>query len=650
MTDTTREAPGRRRRRRALTTVLVLALSGGGTYAYLSYDRAEPAPGVNDVAPQDAQQQATLVDQEDLRVMQTRAVLSSALARGGARAAQVRQPHIASSANGRTLVLTARSAPYYVADLERFAQEDFQRQSDGSYLLSINLFVAHGAKLVLQSATGPLDLRLSSEPGAFTSIVGFGASIRVNGSAQNPVRITGWDAQAGAPDTRVADGRAYIRAIGGELRMRHTHVSHLGFWSGRTGGIALTGSDRPSDSAEDLQKNRWRPERRTVLMPDGRRETTGGGMDAIEVAPARGGAGTGFQVPSANLVTGAIENSTVTGNAYGIFITASNRTEIRDTTVTGSLVHGVLMHRFARNATIENTTVRGSRGDGFVLSRATEKVSVTGCLAEGNGGNGFTLNGLPLAEGPSASGEATEGFGDSSVISSTARDNGRYGIELLGGVDLAVQTSRVVGGDMGIVVGDGARGVRVSGNELTGQRRQGIAVRDGVTGARISGNIIRQTRTGLFVRGSSAQIDGNTVHAATLHGVSLVGPAGGTRISGNTFGGAGRSAVDLLRATGPVDARDNNTRGWRDTADLTTQIRRIAKPMNVIWAGVFLLVVVSALRSRNAGPLVGRRGAHPYERQRRLEHRQAVPLPTRAAQTAAGAGERHDELSGAGTR
>ncbi|SEF52323.1 putative cofactor-binding repeat-containing protein [Thermomonospora echinospora] len=636
---------------RVLVTLLVLGASGGGTYAYMAYlNGEEPMPAVDDVRPQDAQQQATLVDQEDLRVMQTRAVLTSALARGGPRAAQVRQPHIASSANGRTLVLTKRSKPYYVADLERYGQEDFEQQSDGSYLLGINVFVAPGAKLVLQSASGPLHLRMASVPGSFTSIVGVGASIRINGSAQNPVNITSWNPETGRSDTQVADGRAYIRAIGGELRMRHTHVSHLGFWSGRTGGIAITGSDRPNDSSELVPRAQWKPRRQIVQMPDGRRETTGGGLNTIEVTPARGGSANGFSIPSANLATGTIENTTITGNAYGVFITGSNQTQIVDTVVRDSLVHGVLMHRFARNATIENTTVTGSRGDGFVLSRATEQVNITGCLAEGNGGNGFTLNGLPLAEGPSASGEAIEGFGDSSVISSTARDNGRYGIEVLGGVDLAVQTSRVVGGDMGIVVGGGARGVRVSGNELTGQRRQGIAVRDGVSGAQISGNIVRDTRTALFVRASNAVISGNTVRSATLHGVTLLGDTTGTQIVGNTLAGAGRSAIDQVRSDGQVTVRNNNTGGWQETAAFWTQVKRIAKPMNIIWAGVFLLVVVSALRSREIGPRIGRRrDVHPYELQRVLEERPAVVLE-RPEPAGAQPGERRDEFTGVGSR
>src|SRR5262245_17291778 len=238
---------------RKLLTILVMALTAAGTWTYLSWiERPPPTPAVNEVAPAEAQQQSTLVDQEDLRIMQTRATLSSAVARGGPAATAARVPHISSSANGRTLVLPQRREPYRVADLERLGMEDFQEQKDGSYLLGINVFLGPGAKLVLQNATGPLVIRMRSEPGAYVSIVGFGASIRVNGSAQNPVRITSWDLHARTADTKVSDGRAYIRVVGGELRMSHAVVEDLGFWSGRTGGLALTGSDRPAQTTEQV--------------------------------------------------------------------------------------------------------------------------------------------------------------------------------------------------------------------------------------------------------------------------------------------------------------------------------------------------------------------------------------------------------------
>jgi hypothetical protein len=633
----------RRRRSRTSLVVLVLCLVAAGTWGYLSYaDRPAPPPGVNEVSQTEAQQQSTLVDQEDLRIMQTRATLSSALARGGPAAAQARVPHISSSANGRTLVLPQRREPYRVADLERLGREFFQKQSDDSYVLAINLFLGPGAKLVLQNATGPLVIRMRSEPGAFVSIVGFGAGIRINGSAQNPVRITSWDAHARTADTKVTDGRAYLRAVGGELKMSHARVEHLGFWSGPTGGVSLTGSDRPTRNAEALVPPTRQPgaptaSRERMLLPNGLLVPSRGDEDEIEITDGRGARKVAYRLPEANLVTGAINDTTITGNAYGIFITASDQTRIRDVSVTGSLVHGVLLHRFARNATIENTTVTGSRGDGFVLSRGTQNVTITGSLAERNTGNGFTISGLPLARGPSASGESLRSFGGSSLISSTARDNGRYGVEIRGGVKPVVQTTEVIGGEMGIVVSKDATDVQISGNRLRGQRSQGIALRDGVLSARVSGNIVRDTQTAIYVRDAKAAISANTVQSASLHAVSVLGAAEGTQITGNTLGGAGRSAIDTGRATGKPAVSENNTDGWQDTAGFWTMVRRIAKPMNLIWFGVILLIVIAALRAlRSDGPRVGQRFVNPYDKQMPLEERPAWVLRTADSRTPAG--------------
>jgi len=630
-----------RRRGRLLLFVLVLALTAAGTWTYLSYfDRPAPQPGLNDVSPAEAQQQSALVDQEDLRIMQTRAALSSALARGGPAAAQARVPHISSSANGQTLVLPQRREPYRIADLERLGLAEFQRQSDGSYVLGINVFVGPGAKLVLQNARGPLVIRMRSEPGAFVSIVGFGASIRINGSPRNPVRITSWDAQARTADTKVTDGRAYVRAIGGELKMSHVRVEYLGFWSGPTGGLALTGSDRPIHNAERAAASELTQgggSRQRVLLPNGLLVPARGGDDEIEITDGAGAGRVGYRLPQANLVTGSITDTAVTGNAYGIFITSSDGTRITNVTVDGSLVHGVLLHRFARNATIENTKVTGSRGDGFVLSRGTQNVTITSATAERNAGNGFTISGLPLARGPSASGESLRSFGGSSLISSTARDNGRYGVEIQGGVKPVVQTTEVIGGEMGIVVSKDASGVQISGNRLRGQSLQGIAVRDGVLSARVSGNIVRDTQTAVYIRDSRAALSANTVESASLHAVTVIGRAKGTSIVGNTLGGAGRSAIDTGRAAGKVQVARNNTAGWQDTAGFWTMVRRIAKPMNLIWFGVIMLIVVSALRAlRSDGPRAGRRIVNPYEKQMVLEERPVWRLPTAAARGPAG--------------
>lgn len=626
-----------RRGSRALLVILVLCLTAVGTWTYLSYiETPDPPPGVNEVSQAEAQQQSNLVDQEDLRIMQTRATLSSALARGGPAAAQARVPHISSSANGQTLVLPQRRDPYRVADLERLGREQFQKQADGSYVLGINVFLGPGAKLVLQNATGPLVIRMRSEPGAFASIVGFGASIRINGSAQNPVRMASWDTHTRRVDTKVSDGRAYLRAVGGELKMSHARLEHLGFWSGPTGGLALTGSDRPTQNAEQVIGSAALPQaspvsRQRMLLPNGLLVPARGDDSQIEITEGSGGGKVVYQLPGANLVTGTITDTKITGNAYGIFMTASDGARITNVAITGSLVHGVLLHRFARNTSIENTTVTASRGDGFVLSRGTQNVTITGSTAERNTGNGFTISGLPLARGPSASGESLRSFGGSSLISSAARDNGRYGVEIQGGIKPLVQTTEVIGGEMGIVVSKDAIGAQISGNRLRGQRSQGIVLRDGVRSARVSGNIVRDTQTAIYVRDSRAGISANTVESASLHAISVLGAAEGLKITGNTLGGAGRSALDTGRATGTLTVSQNNTGGWQETAGFWTMVRRIAKPMNLIWFGVILLIVISALRAvRSGGPQVGHRFVNPFEKQMLMEERPIWLLRTAA--------------------
>ncbi len=99
-----------------------------------------------------------------------------------------------------------------------------------------------------------------------------------------------------------------------------------------------------------------------------------GDDDQVEITDGKGLKKVAYKLPEANLVTGEITETAIKGNAYGVFITASNQTRMANVTVAESLVDGVLLHRFARNATIENTTVTGSRGDGFV-PRAAPRTS-----------------------------------------------------------------------------------------------------------------------------------------------------------------------------------------------------------------------------------------------------------------------------------
>ncbi|WP_131736906.1 right-handed parallel beta-helix repeat-containing protein, partial [Actinomadura roseirufa] len=625
--------------------MLAAGLATGFALVPLGWLPGSPVPAAHAdpaVDPASAARQAKLVDQEDQRIMQTRSVLTAILQIGGQATAQWKRPQIFGSAQGKTLVLPQQPTgkPYTLADLKRYGGKYFQRLPDGSFLLGIHVFVSDGAGLLLANPSGgPLVLRMGSMPGAFASIVSFGGTIKIEGNQRNPVQITSWNTATRSPDTEVVDGRAYIRAVGGEFRMKYARISHLGFWSGRTGGIALTGTDRPASAAKHLNKDQRHANKKKRLQSQKNAGNGGGGNGDIETETPGGDGGPGgtaTHVPAADLVTGSIDNSLISGDAFGLFVSGSNQTQVTNNKIENSLVNGVVMHRFAKNANISNTTVVGSRGDGFVLSRATEKVRVTNCTAEKNGHNGFTVNGAALADGPSASGESLESFGDSSINNSLAKDNGHYGIELLGGDKLSVQNSKVIGGDMGIVVRSAATQVQISGNQLAKQVRQGISLRDGVKDASLAGNTVDGARTGIYLRNSSGKLVGNVIRGATQHGITLIGSAGGSQIRDNSLSGRGTSPVSTGRSSGRITRDDNNTDGWTDTASLWMKAQRYLTPLNVIWAVVFTVVIFSMIRARNGGLRIGRTGVHPYTLQAPMEKRPVYSLPRR--QDAAGSG------------
>jgi hypothetical protein len=598
-------------RRRPCTRRAVGGLLVGATAALL-WVPAGPAIAKDTVAAtqEQAEHQAALVDQEDRRLIQVRAVTAIAPLQG----ANWTKPYRLDTGGGYTLVLTQKTDDYTVADLLELAPQTFVRQPDGGYLLTENIYLNSGAKLRLTNPGG-LTIRLASNSNGFVSIVSFGGKLILEGSPQAATVITSWDPRTNQPDTDLNDGRAYVRAIGGRFSMSYTTISNLGFWSGRTGGLSLTGTDRPNtgdvDGPVHLTKDQ-RHEAKANRLAHGPAKSntppTSGGVVAQPSGPLTT-PDSRFSVPGQSYISVEIRNSRITGNAFGLFISSANGITIADSTVENNREDGVVMHRFASSAVLERTTSRNNGGDGFVLSRATEQVRISGATAEGNGGNGFTLSGQALATGPSASGESTENYGSNSVSNSVARNNGHYGIEVLGGFDVGVQNNHVEGSDMGIVARHGAQRVAITGNRLRGQARQGIAIRDGAA-ATVTGNIVEKTDTGIYVRNSAVEIRGNTVQHVSNHGVTMVGDTTGSTISYNVIGGVGPSAIDASRTDNRLAILENQTFAWHDTSSFWIRLRHYASPMTMLWTAILLLIVFSAIMGKRRVTILG--GRHPY--------------------------------------
>ena len=310
-------------------------------------------------------------------------------------------------------------------------------------MLSEHIVVQSGATLNL-AASGGLGLRLASDADGFVSIVNYGGTLNIQGTKGRPVTIGSWNRDTDAADLLTNDGRAYLRSIGGQVRLKHLQLTDLGFWSGRTGGLALTGTDRPNSGALDELGQTLRVGKRAQRE----RETAEAAKKKQPTAPSLNGRGkstlsdllpTGrLPVPEVSIedlqysyVSAAVQHTVVKRNAFGLFTASANGVDIRDSSFDDNLVDGLVMHRFVTNAVVESSTANGNAGDGIVLSRATTGIVLSEVEANRNLRNGLTMSGLPLANGPSATGSSVGSYGNNTVSNSRADHNGRYGVEVV---------------------------------------------------------------------------------------------------------------------------------------------------------------------------------------------------------------------------
>ena len=608
------------------------------------------------VYPGDPDAEAALVAGEDRRLVEVRSIANGAQWTG---ASQWR-PYRLETGTTYTLVLVEREAPYSFDDLLELAPQTLVRQPDGSYLLGENIVVEEGATLDLTSDDG-LRLNLTSTDDAFVSIVTLGGDLTVVGTAENPTVVSAWDPRTGTVDADTSDGRAYVRVVGGYADFRHATFDHLGFWSGTTGGVSLTGTDLPhtAPGSQDLAAGEVAaPEEPTAAdvptgvvatgdaadagttdaassdaapsdpAPDGSTSATGSttGTDSTtgtavptpaakvfgtELLPTGAGAptlGLGADLSGYSFVSAQIQDVTFSDNAFGLFVMNAEGVVVSGSRIEDSLVDGLVMHRDVTASTVVATTSTGNAVDGFRLARSTSGIVLERLTSTGNGRNGISIEGTPLADGPSATGTGTAMSGANSVSESTVTGNGRYGIDVVGGMTIEVDANTVTDNPAGIVVSEGATAVELTDNTVEGADQQGISLRSAGTDTVVTGNTVFGGEIGIYARDAGGTFERNTVDDVTSHAITLVGATGGSVVSDNTVGGRGPSAIDVARTTG-VAVSDNSTEDWDSTKPLSTVLRQIFQPLTVVWLLLALLVLVTALtsiRHRNAGV------RHPY--------------------------------------
>jgi len=367
-----------------------LAIIASPLWMPQSYEAVDVTASVSGRAyPGDPDQEARLVRAEDERLVYVRTVSSAARWRVD----DLDGPYRLRTSPSLTLVLPAREQPYTLADLLALAPDTLVRQPDGAYLLSENIVVLGGASLSLESAEG-LTLRMQSQAESFVSIVTFGGSLKIAGTPEHPLAIQSWDSDSGTVDRATTDGRAYLRVIGGNASLQNASLSSLGFWSGDTGGLALTGT-HPVAGFDATDNAEAAPVAGARLLPAGELSS--------ETEPV---------APDLGYVSAAIDNVTVTGNTYGIFVSDAKGVTVRNSRISDSLVNGLVFHRFVTESVVSRTVSSDNAIDGFTVDRSSQNVVFDGLTSERNGRDGVSLDGQALALGPNARGTAVDLYGD----------------------------------------------------------------------------------------------------------------------------------------------------------------------------------------------------------------------------------------------
>lgn len=585
--------------RRIVATGVALGIAGllvlGLPLTASADDAPSSAPADGSVAgegyPGSPEDEARIVAAEDARISSARAVANATQWT----AATGYLPFRIAQGTGYTLVLPARANPYTFDDLVSYLPRTLVRQQDGSYLLSDDIIVDQGATLSIRSRDG-LTLRLASDADDFASIVTVGGSLEIVGDADHHVTVSSWDPTRGEVDTDTTDGRAYVRVMGGRAAFSAVDFSDLGFWSGLTGGVSLSGIDTASvfdPGAIGSSAGGNATVYGSELLPVGQ----DGPQDDLTATGAAPGGGYGY-------TSALVSDTSFHGNAFGLFVTGADGVEVRDSEATDNLVDGIVFHRYVTNSSIRNTLASGNGHDGVALRRASTGIVMDRLTVRDNVGNGVTINGASLADGPSATGMSTGTYGNNELTASTISGNGRYGVEVIGGVNTRVEGNKVSGSEMGIVAARGAREVSIESNTLSDISRQGIALRSGVVDAAVTRNEIDGGENAVYARDASATVTRNTIEGVTRHGITFVGDADGTRIHDNTVSGRGLSAVDVARATG-ADVGENDTEAWVLTKPWDVVLRSIFQPLTVMWLALGLIVVITAftgLGRRTRGP------------------------------------------------
>jgi hypothetical protein len=484
--------------------------------------------------------EAALVSTEDARI---RVLLHAAV--------RIFQPEVIPVRGSLpTLVLPAGPHPYTAADLAQYGA--LVPLKNNAALLLDNVFVSTNAKLDLSSPSLHV-LYMDSSTDGFASIVAWNGNLEFAGTQSQPMTITGWDRIAKTPATDRGFGRSYIREVGGKMTFTDVRTSSLGFWSGRTGGVAWTGlTGHPS--------------------------------------------------------TGGATRSTFTDSTYGAFVDRGQNVAFSSDLFEFNQLDGLHIHRYSTGTTVSFSSSSRNGDNGFLVGRATQSTILSDDVSENNESNGFLIDGRPLVSGASASGSGIAPGSGAKITHSAALYNERTGILVEGGSRTVLTADEICGRVTGIAARLNATNIVITGNDVRCHPRSGLSIGPGAPRAVVSGNAVSGARIAILVRSSGRiEVDNNLLTGATVFGITARGASSVVSGVGNTISGTGFRAVDARADARNPQLTDTSTSGWQHHAKTTVLSYLVFHPLAALWLSIVVLVLLCYLWSRRK-----KLPPHPY--------------------------------------
>jgi hypothetical protein len=468
-------------------------------------------------------------------------------------------------AGGVRSVVPGRSV-YTAADLIRDGA--LRVLPDSSALLVDNVFVSSGAQLDLSSSDVG-SIYLDTTPRGSASIVAWDGNLDFRGTRQAPLTLKGWDEATMTPATDTGNGRPYIREVAGQMTFEYTHVSTMGFWSGRTGGVAWTG---------------------------------------LSTDPSNGGA----------------ILSTFTGNTYGVFVTRGHDVRFSGDLFESNQLDGLHFHRGTIGSSASYSAAVRNGANGFHVDRATLRTFLQHDLSQHNATNGFLVDGRPLVVSASASGNAVAPGSGTRIENSAALGNGRTGILIEGGNHTVLKADEVCAQQTGIALRLGTSNAIVDGNDIRCRPRTGLRVGPAAPGALVYGNAVSGARIAMLVTtpGGSVEIDKSLITLASVFGISVRGVNSVVFGKDNVISGIGFRAVDSRAGATPPHLSGSNTANWAYARKGTVLTYLEFHPLAVFWLSLAFLVLVGCVWTRRR-----KAPSHPYPESTRWRGLAAEPEP-----------------------